>query len=150
MVSIVLDSRSISTLLFAITITGWCPTAQLVRSQMLQLSRTEYVMAARVMRVSPIKIVLRHLIPNTLSVIIVDITFRIPGFIFNEAFLSYVGLGVRSPETSWGALAYAASGHLIFYPFQLLFPTALIALTMLCFTLIGDGLRDSLDPKLWR
>ncbi len=150
MISIVLNSRSIPTLLLAMTITGWCSTAQLVRSQMLQISREEYVMAARIMRVPPLTIVLKHLIPNSLSVIIVNFTFRIPGFIFGEAFLSYVGLGVQSPNTSWGALAAAASSTVLFYPYQIFFPTLMIALTMLCFTLLGDGLRDALDPKLWR
>jgi oligopeptide transport system permease protein len=150
MMSIVLGSSSIGTLLFAMTITGWCPVARIVRSQMLQISNSEYVMCARVMGVSPLRIVLEHLIPNTLSVIIVNITFRIPGFIFSEAFLSYVGLGVKPPNTSWGALASSAQSSLLFYPYQMLFPALFIALTMLCFTLIGDGLRDALDPKLRR
>lgn len=150
MMSIVLDSSSIGTLLFAMTITGWCPVARIVRAQMLQISNSEYVMCARVMGVSPLRIVLEHLIPNTLSVIIVNITFRIPGFIFSEAFLSYVGLGVQPPNTSWGALASSAQSSLLFYPYQMLFPALFIALTMLCFTLIGDGLRDALDPKLRR
>ena len=150
MLSIVLDSSSIPTLLFAMTITGWCPIARLVRSQMLQISRSEYVMAARVMGVSPLNIVVRHMIPNTISIIIVNITFRIPGFIFSEAFLSYVGMGVQPPNTSWGALASAGQNSILFYPYMMLFPSLFIALTMLCFTLMGDGLRDALDPKLRR
>jgi len=150
MMSLVLDSSSIPTLVFAMTITGWCPVARLVRSQMLQISRSEYVMAARVMGVSPLQIVLKHMIPNTLSLIIVNITFRIPGFIFSEAFLSYVGLGVAAPNTSWGALASAGQSTLLFYPYMMIFPSLFIALTMLCFTLMGDGLRDALDPKLRR
>lgn len=150
MMSIVLDSSSIPTLLLAMCITGWCPVARLVRSQMLQISQSEYVMAARVMGVSPLKIVLTHMIPNTLSLIIVNITFRIPGFIFSEAFLSYVGLGVTPPNTSWGALASEGQTTLTFYPYMMIFPSLFIALTMLCFTLIGDGLRDALDPKLRR
>ena len=150
LISVVIDSKSIATMIFAMTITGWCPTARIVRSQMLQISRSEYVMAARLMDVSSLKIVLRHLIPNTMSVIIVDTTFRIPGFIFSEAFLSYVGLGVQPPQTSWGALAAAAQGMFQFYPWQLLFPAGAIALTMLAFTLLGDGLRDALDPRLRR
>ena len=150
LISVVIDSKSIATMIFAMTITGWCPTARSVRSQMLQISRSEYVMAARLMDNSPVKTVLRHLIPNTMSVIIVDTTFRIPGFIFNEAFLSYVGLGVQPPQTSWGSLAAAAQGMFQFYPWQLLFPAGAIALTMLAFTLLGDGLRDALDPRLRR
>lgn len=150
MISIVLDSKSIGTLMFAMLVTSWCGLARLVRSQMLQISKTEYVMAARQMGVSSIKIILTHMIPNCMSVIIVNLTFRIPGLIFSEAFLSYVGLGVQSPDTSWGALASAASSVFMFYPYQLFFPTLMIALTMLCFILIGDGLRDAMDPKLWR
>lgn len=150
LLSVVLDSSSIGTLLFAMTVTGWCPVARLVRAQMLQINRLEYVMAARVMGVSPVQIVIKHFIPNTISVIIVNITFRIPGFIFSEAFLSYVGLGVQAPNTSWGALASAAQSSLLFYPYQMLFPALFIALTTLSFTLMGDGLRDALDPKLRR
>ena len=150
MLSIILDSSSVPTLLFAMCITGWCPVARLVRSQMLQISSSEYVMAAKVMGVNPLTSIITHFIPNTLSVIIVNITFRIPGFIFGEAFLSYVGLGVQPPATSWGALCSAASLNFLFYPYQLIAPAFLIALTMLCFTLIGDGLRDALDPKLRR
>ncbi|MDR2157211.1 MAG: ABC transporter permease [Clostridiales Family XIII bacterium] len=150
MISVVFDSKSIPTLLFAMTVTGWCATAQLVRAQMLAISAGEYVTAAKLMHVPPIKIVFRHLIPNSFSVIVVNTTFSIPGFIFGESFLSYVGLGVQPPDTSWGALAASASESLMLYPYQVFPPTLLIALTMLCFTLIGDGLRDALDPKLWR
>ncbi len=150
LLSVVLNSSSIPTLLFAMTVTSWCPVARLVRAQMLQINRSEYVMAARVMGVSPLKIVVTHFIPNTISVIIVNVTFRIPGFIFNEAFLSYVGLGVAAPNTSWGALASAAQSSLLFYPYQMLFPALMIALTTLSFTLMGDGLRDALDPKMRR
>lgn len=148
LISVVLDSKSIGAMIFAMAVTGWCPTARIVRSQMLQISRTDYVLAARLMDISPFEIVLRHLIPNTMSIIIVDATFRIPGFIFSEAFLSYVSLGVQPPQTSWGALAAGAQSMFQFYPWQLLFPAGMIALTMLAFTLLGDGLRDALDPKL--
>lgn len=150
LLSVVLESSSIPTLLFAMTVTSWCGVARIVRAQMLQINRSEFVMAARIMGVSPLKIVLTHFIPNTISVIIVNLTFRIPGFIFSEAFLSYVGLGVAAPDTSWGALASAAQSTLLFYPYQMLFPSLLIALTTLSFTLMGDGLRDALDPRMRR
>ena len=84
----------------------------------------------------------------TIGIIIVAITFDIPGYIFSEAFLSYIGLGIQPPNTSWGALASAAQQNFMFYPYQLFFPSIMIALTMLSFTLLGDGLRDALDPKL--
>ena len=92
--------------------------------------------------------IFRHLIPNTLGVVIVAVTFDVPSFIFGEAFLSYIGLGVQSPMTSWGSLASNAQQTMAFYPYQLFFPAFFIALTMLSFQLLGDGLRDALDPKL--
>lgn len=146
--SIVFQSKGLFTLILAMTITGWCGTARLVRGQMLQLKSQEYVLAARALGVKPMRIILRHMIPNTLSVIIVSITFDIPGYIFSEAFLSFIGLGVQSPNTSWGALAANAQAQFQFYPFQLFFPSIMIAITMLAFTMMGDGLRDALDPRL--
>ena len=120
----------------------------MVRAQMLTIKNEEYVLAAKALGVKSSKIIVRHMIPNTLSTVIVAITFDIPGYIFSEAFLSYLGLGIQPPNTSWGALASAAQAQFQFYPSQLFFPAGMIALTMLCFTLIGDGLRDALDPKL--
>ena len=142
LISVITDSKSLGTMLVALTLTGWCGIARLVRGQMLQLKTQEYVLAANVLGVAPIKIILKHMIPNTIGMIIVAITFDIPGYIFSEAFLSYVGLGIQPPSTSWGALASAAQQNFMFYP------ALMIALTMLSFTLLGDGLRDALDPKL--
>lgn len=148
LIMVITDSKSLGTLIVALTITGWCNIARMVRGQILQLKSNEFVMAAESLGVSSFKIITRHLIPNTLGIIIVAITFDIPGYIFSEAFLSYIGLGIQPPNTSWGALASAAQQKFMFYPYQLFFPALLIALTMLSFTLIGDGLRDALDPKL--
>lgn len=147
LISVITDSKSLGTMLVALTLTGWCGIARIVRGQMLQLKSQEFVLAANALGVSPIKIILKHMIPNTMSLIIVAITFDIPGYIFSEAFLSYVGLGIQAPQTSWGALCAAAQQNFMFYPYQLLFPGIMIALTMLSFTLLGDGLRDALDPK---
>lgn len=146
--SLVLNSKSMFTLILAMTLTGWCNMARIVRAQVLSIKNEDFIMAANALGVRPWKIIMRHLIPNTLSVIIVAITFDIPSYIFSEAFLSYIGLGIQPPNTSWGALASSAQSVFTFYPTQLFFPAFLIALTMLCFTLIGDGLRDALDPKL--
>ncbi|WBW99383.1 ABC transporter permease [Oceanirhabdus sp. W0125-5] len=140
--------KGIGALILAMTLTGWCYMARLVRGQLLQIKEQEYVLAATALGASPARIISRHLIPNTLSIMIVAITFDIPGFIFGEAFLSYIGLGVQSPNTSWGALASSAQQQLMFYPYQLFFPALFISLTMLSFQLLGDGLRDALDPKL--
>ncbi|SHJ59993.1 ABC transporter permease [Hespellia stercorisuis] len=146
--SLVLQSKGILTLILAMTITGWCTMARFVRAQMLAIKNEEYILAAQALGVRPWKVILRHMIPNTLSTVIVSITFDIPGYIFSEAFLSYIGLGIQPPNTSWGVMASSAQSVFTFYPYQLFFPAVMIALTMLCFTLLGDGLRDALDPKL--
>lgn len=148
LISIVTEERNLGTLLISLTLTGWCGMARLIRGQMLQIKQQEYILAAEALGVSPWKIITKHLIPNSLGIVIVAITFDIPGYIFAETFLSYIGLGIQPPETSWGALASAAQQNFIFYPYQLFFPSLMIALTMLSFTLLGDGLRDALDPKL--
>ncbi|MCG4584756.1 ABC transporter permease, partial [Anaerosalibacter bizertensis] len=140
--------RSIFSLVFAMSITSWVGTTRMVRGQILQLKEQDYIEAATALGASTGRIIMRHLIPNTLGIIMVDITMSIPGFIFGEAFLSYVGLGVRPPQTSWGALASAGQQKLMFYPHELFFPCLMIVLTTLSFHLIGDGLSDALDPKL--
>lgn len=140
--------KGIASLIISMTLTGWCFMARLVRGQILQIKSQDYILAAEALGTRPIKIIGKHLIPNTLGVVIVAVTFDIPSFIFGEAFLSYIGLGVQSPMTSWGALASDAQQHMAFYPYQLFFPALMISLTMLSFQLLGDGLRDALDPKL--
>lgn len=145
---LVLQSSGLGTLIIAMTITGWCGLARLVRGQILSLKRKDFIMASNVLGVSRKDIIIKHLIPNTINIILVSISFDIPGYIFGEAFLSYLGLGVQSPNTSWGAMASAAQQKFQFYPYQLFFPAAVIGLTMLVFTLLGDGLRDALDPNL--
>ena len=140
--------RSLFSLVFAMSLTAWVGTARMVRGQILQIKEMDYVQASRALGADTGRIIIKHLLPNTLGIIKVDITMSVPGFIFSEAFLSYIGLGVRPPETSWGALASAGQQNLMFYPYQLFFPCLLIVLTMLSFHLIGDGLSDALDPKL--
>ncbi|MCR1848464.1 ABC transporter permease [Paeniclostridium sordellii] len=140
--------RSMFSLVFAMSITAWVGTTRMVRGQILQIKEQDYVQAAEALGASTYRIIIKHLLPNTLGIIMVSVTMSIPGFIFSEAFLSYIGLGVRPPETSWGALASAGQLQLMFYPYQLFFPCLLIILTMLSFHLIGDGLSDALDPKL--
>ena len=120
----------------------------MVRGQVMQLKKSEYVMAAKTLGASPLWIIFKHMIPNSLGIIIVYITFDIPSYIFAEAFLSFIGLGIQPPETSWGAMASAGQQVMLFYPNQLIFPSLAIAITMLAFNLLGDGLRDALDPKL--
>ncbi|CAM2776082.1 ABC transporter permease [Hathewaya histolytica] len=140
--------KGMFSLILAMTVTGWCGMARLVRGQVLQVKEQEYVLAATALGANSARVIKKHLLPNTLGIMIVSITFDIPSFIFGEAFLSFIGLGIQSPKTSWGALAATAQPNMMFYPYQLLFPSLMISLTMLSFQLLGDGLRDALDPKL--
>ncbi len=143
-----LQSKNIGTLLLALTITGWTGTARIVRAEVLRIKAQEYVLAAQTLGVSSWKIITRHLVPNAMPILIVGITFDVPGFIFSEAFLSYLGIGLQSPATSWGIMCSEATSTFMYLPHQMFFPSLMIAITMLCFTLLGDGLRDALDPKL--
>ncbi|CAM2776284.1 ABC transporter permease [Hathewaya histolytica] len=147
LLSVVLG-RSIFSLVLAISLTSWIGTARIVRGKILQLKEQEFVLAAQSLGAEPSRVIIKHLLPNTFGLVMVDITFSVPSFIFYEAFLSYIGLGVQSPNTSWGALASAAQSKLQFYPYQLFFPCLFISLVMLCFNLFGDGLNDALDPRL--
>lgn len=148
LISLVLTNGGVVPILVALCFTGWTGMARLVRGQILQIKEQEYVLAAQALGANPNRIILRHLIPNTVGVMIVSITFDIPSFIFAEAWLSFIGLGIKSPQTSWGALASSGQQNLMFYPTQLIFPSLFISLTMLSFNLLGDGLRDALDPRL--
>ncbi len=129
-------------------ISYWAPMARIVRAEVMRLKNEEFVLAARVLGASSKRILLRHLIPNAMGPILVTLTFSIPGAIFTEAFLSFVGLGVSAPMASWGVLCNDAIGSLAIYPYQLFFPAAAISITILAFNFLGDGLRDALDPKL--
>lgn len=140
--------RSMFSLVFAMTITAWTGTARMVRGQVMQLKEQDFVAAATALGSGTNRIIMKHLLPNTLGIIIVDLTLSVPSFIFSESFLSYIGLGVQPPETSWGALASLYQTRLMFDPYQLFFPCLMIVLTVLSFHLIGDGLTDALDPKL--
>ncbi|WP_234978616.1 ABC transporter permease [Anaerosalibacter sp. Marseille-P3206] len=140
--------RSIFSLVFAMSITSWVGTTRMVRGQVLQIKENDYIEAAVALGADMNRIIFKHLLPNVLGIIMVDITMSVPGFIFGEAFLSYIGIGVRPPEVSWGSLASAGQLRLMFYPHELFFPCLMIVITTLSFHLIGDGLSDALDPKL--
>jgi oligopeptide transport system permease protein len=132
----------------AIGLVSWVGVARLVRGQLLSLKETEYVEAARAIGVPDHKIVTRHLLPNSLGPIIVAITLGIPGAILAESFLSFIGIGVDPPRASWGSLIVDGQRWMSSEPHLLLFPALAIALALLSFTFLGDGLRDALDPKL--
>ena len=148
LIRVIFNQGGIFPLVLAMTITGWTGMARLVRGQILQIKEQEYVLAAKALGANTSRIIAKHLVPNTLGVMIVAITMDIPSFIFGEAFLSFLGLGIQSPMTSWGALASAGQQQMMFYPYQLIFPALAISIVMLSFQLFGDGLRDALDPKL--
>lgn len=132
---------------FAIAVVAWVTVARLIRGQMLSLKERDYVQAARAMGASEGRIVFYHLLPNTLSPVIVAITFAVPAAIFAEAALSFIGVGLPPPQTSLGRLVSDGRAYVQVNPTIILFPASAIALLMLSFTFIGDGLRDALDPR---
>jgi oligopeptide transport system permease protein len=132
----------------AIGITSWVTVARLVRGQLLALKETEFVEAARAIGVSDTRIVTRHLLPNGIGPVIVAITLGIPGAILAEATLAYIGVGVQPPRASWGSLIAEGQKYVRSEPHLVLFPAICIALALIGFTFLGDGLRDALDPKL--
>ncbi len=145
---LVVLGQGLSTMIIAMTITGWIGMARIVRGQVLQLKNQEYVLASKALGADSKRIIFRHLIPNTLGPILVTLTLTIPGAIFTEAFLSYIGLGVPAPLASWGTMASDGVPAMIYYPWRLIVPAFLICLTLFSFNVVGDGLRDALDPRL--
>lgn len=142
--------RGVITIIVAYATIGWIGMARLVRGQVISLKEQEYVVAAKVMGASSARIIAKHLLPNLLSVVIINITLSIPSAIFTEAFLSFIGLGVPIPLASWGTLANDGVRVFQSYPAQLALPAFFISITMLSFNLLGDKLRDAFDPRLRR
>lgn len=138
----------LKSIIIALAISNWTSMARIVRAQILSLKQQEFVLAAKTIGASGFRILLRHLIPNSMGPIIVTLTLAIPSAIFNEAFLSFIGLGVSAPMASWGTLASDALQGYQLYPYQLFFPALAICLTVYAFQLFGDGLSDALDPKM--
>ncbi len=135
-------------IIVALAITGWMGKARLVRGQVFSLKEQEFVLAATTLGASSSRLILKHLIPNCLGVIIVSMTFSVPANIFAEAWLSFIGLGVNPPQTSWGQLAAAGAQVFQTKPYLMFIPAFFISITMLSLQLFGDGLRDALDPKM--
>lgn len=134
----------------AIGVVYWTNLARLVRGQVLSLKEQEFVEAARASGAKPVRIMIRHLLPNTLGPIIVTLTFGVPQAIFTEAVLSYLGIGIRPPTADWGVMVNEGYAAIFSYPHLVLFPSIAIGLTTLAFTFVGDGLRDALDPRMRR
>lgn len=147
LVMLIFGSNVFSVIL-ALCFTSWIGTARVVRSEVMHLKHSDYVMAARLSGASTGHLLWSHLVPNAMGPIIVSTAFLIPNAIFSEAFLSFLGIGIRAPMASWGTLANDAIPIMAQYPHQMLFPVAAICLTMFSFNFIGDGLRDALDPRM--
>ncbi|MCC2657100.1 MAG: transporter permease subunit [Panacagrimonas sp.] len=143
----VVFGRHLVLIFVAIGAINWLDMARIVRGQTLALKNREFVMAARASGVSNARIIRRHIVPNLLGVVAVYVTLTIPHVILVESFLSFLGLGVQEPATSWGALVNDGARDMEAAPWALAFPAAFLALTLFCFNFIGDGLRDALDPK---
>lgn len=139
--------RNILNLFFALAIVSWLTVARMVRGQIISLKNSEFVEAARSMGASTSRIIFKHLVPNSLGVIIVFSTLRIPAFIMMESFLSFLGLGVQAPYASWGSLVGSAVEGMALYPWRLLFPALAMTIFLFAMNFLGDGLRDAFDPQ---
>jgi oligopeptide transport system permease protein len=144
---IILDPGILSITL-ALVITGWTGMARIVRGQILKLKHQEFVLASKTLGSTNGRLISKHLIPNTLGAIIITSTFTIPGAIFTEAFLSFIGLGIQPPTASLGALISDGFRSLRIYPHLAIYPAMVMCILMISFNLVGDGLRDALDPKM--
>jgi oligopeptide transport system permease protein len=133
---------------FALTIVEWLNMARLVRAQVMQAREMLFVEAATALGVRGHRIVFLHILPNILGPIIVTLTFQIATAVLLESFLSFIGLGLQPPFSSWGVLANEGWKSIKTYPHLIIYPGVAIFLTMLAFNLFGDGLRDAFDPKL--
>ncbi len=135
-------------LFIALGAVSWLTMARIVRGQVLSLKNQEFVLAARATGVSTARIIFRHIVPNTLGPVIVYATLTIPSVMLQEAFLSFLGLGVQAPLASWGSLAADGIQNIAIFPWQLIFPGVTMALTLFSLNFLGDGLRDALDPQM--
>ncbi|AQQ55205.1 oligopeptide ABC transporter permease [Planococcus lenghuensis] len=138
----------ITSIILAMVITGWVGMARIVRGQILQLRGQEFVLASRTLGASNRRLIFKHLLPNTMGPIIVTVMFTIPSAIFFEAFLSFIGLGLQAPLASLGVLIEDGYQAMRFFSYKLWIPAIIISAIMISFNLLGDGLRDALDPKM--
>jgi oligopeptide transport system permease protein len=147
MVLVTIFPRSLLLLFVALGLVGWLTTARIVRGQVLSLKEREFVLAAKSMGAGHMRILLRHLIPHTLGPIAVYFTLTVPTMILQEAFLSFLGLGVQAPRPSLGALINDGAQHMSVFWWELVFPGSLMAFLLLSLNFLGDGVRDALDPQ---
>jgi oligopeptide transport system permease protein len=135
-------------MLIALVLLGWPSTARLVRGQVLQIRTQGYIDAARLLGAKDHYLIIRHIIPNTMGVILVTLTFAVPAAIFTEAFLSFIGMGVAPPTPSWGSMCNEGVKTMLSHPHELIFPALFISITVLAFNLLGDGLTEALDSRM--
>ena len=135
-------------MLIALVLLSWPATARLVRGQVLQIREQGYIDAARLMGASSQYLIARHILPNTMGVVLVTFTFAVPMAIFAEAFLSFIGMGVAPPTPSWGSMCNEGVKTMLSHPHELILPAALISITVLAFNLFGDGLTEALDARM--
>ncbi|MCX8069271.1 MAG: ABC transporter permease [Thermodesulfovibrionales bacterium] len=140
---------SISTIMIVIGITGWMDVARLVRAEFLSLKNREFVFAAKAIGMSDWRVIWRHILPNALSPVFVSATFGVAGAILVESGLSFLGLGVQPPEPSWGNILTSGKDNITVAWWLSVFPGLAIMLTVLSYNLVGEGLRDAIDPRLW-
>ena len=143
----VMFNRNFILLFVAIGAVEWLTMARIVRGQTLSIKQKEFIEAARAGGVGPSGIIVRHIIPNVVGPVMVYVTLTVPGVILMESFLSFLGLGIQEPLTSWGVLISDGADQMETAPWLLLFPALFMAVTLFSFNFIGDGLRDALDPK---
>lgn len=143
----VIRGSGLLTILIAMTCTGWITMARITRSQVLQIKELDYITAARSIGASSVRIVFYHIIPNAMGPIIATMTLTVPSAIFTEAFLSFIGLGIQAPAASWGVMVGDSINAMRYYPWRLIFPSAMITLTMLAFNILGNALLDKVDPR---
>ena len=147
---LVFFSSSIVMLFVALGLVQWLTMSRIVRGQVLSLKNAEFVQAARLSGTGPLAIVFRHLLPNMVGPIVVYATLTVPTVILQEAFLSFLGLGVQPPRSSWGTLINDGAGVMGLFPWMLIFPALILAAVLFSLNFLGDGLRDALDPRLHR
>ena len=143
----VMVGREVIGIFLALTLVSWVTVARIIRGEVLKLREFNYVEAARAIGSAHHRILFRHILPNTLGILIVTLTFRIPAAILAESTLSFIGLGIAPPSASWGSMANEGWSAMKFYPHLILFPSLVLFLTMVAFNVLGDALRDSFDPE---
>ena len=141
---------SITTIMIVIGLTSWMDVSRLVRAEILTLKERDFVLAAKAVGARDFRVIFRHILPNALSPVFVSATLGVAGAILTESGLSFLGLGVQPPDPSWGNILYSGKDYILTAWWLSVFPGLAILISVLCYNLVGEGLRDALDPRLWR